>query len=284
MENTWDRESLCLVAILKDEIPFVNEWILYHRMIGVDYFFLYDDDPDLPLKDYLEPHANYVKVIPWYGKSKELPGRNRQTKAYWNAAENFIMPYKWVTFLDGDEFIVLREHENIQDFLVEFKDEPAILLNWHVFGHNGFYDDPQGLITAQLTRRMLQPNRNVKTITRCDAIESISSSHLCRLKYGKPVDANKKPFIDELYPGKTARAHINHYQCRSFVRWMKRVERGTPSMSDDLPTAPEDFWRVSEEACLRQFVTTVALNKNEYVDEYMLKYKEALEKEFGKLT
>jgi hypothetical protein len=282
MGQTTADNSICMVAILRDELPFVYEWILYHRMLGIDHFFLYDDDPDLPLADYLKPLSDYVTVVAWHGQNKHLPGRNRQTKAYWHAAQNFLAPYQWVSFLDGDEFIVLREHENIGDFLATFPDVSAVSLNWHVFGHNGFYNDPPGLITAQLTRRMFLPNRNIKTITRCDAIESITSSHSCRLKHGSWVDANHRPIADEVYPGKTAVAHINHYQCRSFTRWMKRVERGTPSMSDDLPTAAEDDWRVDTEACLRKFVTTVALNKNEYVDEYMLKYKEALEKEMEK--
>lgn len=278
-----NKASICLVAILKDEEPFLDEWLLYHRMIGIDHFFLYDDDPKFPLKDFLKPHADYVTVIPWYGQNKHLPGRNRQTKAYWHAVENYTSQFEWVTFIDGDEFIVFREHENIKEFLAEFSDVAAISLNWHVFGHNGFYEDPQGLITPQLTRRMYLPNRNVKTITKVNAIASISSSHSCKLKEGIRVDANKRQFAEEIYPGKTDRAHINHYQCRSFLRWMGRVQRGTPSLSDDLPAPPEDAWRVDYDTCLRHFVTTVALNKNEYVDDYMLKYKEPLEKAISRL-
>src|SRR5262245_25609317 len=45
--------SVCVVAILKDEDPFVEEWVAYHRLIGVDHFYLYDNDPRQPLRERL---------------------------------------------------------------------------------------------------------------------------------------------------------------------------------------------------------------------------------------
>ncbi len=75
------RESVCVVAILRDELPFLHEWLSYHRILGVDHFILYDDDPALPLKAFVAPHASYVTVVDWHGKSSAMPGRNRQTKA-----------------------------------------------------------------------------------------------------------------------------------------------------------------------------------------------------------
>ena len=40
------------------------------------------------------------------------------------------------------------------------------------------------------------------------------------------MDANKRRYREELYPGKTRIARINHYQCRSFTNWMRKPERG----------------------------------------------------------
>lgn len=274
--------TICVVAILKDEEPFLDEWLLYHKMLGIDHFFLYDDHPDLPLHNFLSPHHDYVTVIPWHGLDKSFQGRNNQTKAYCHARDNHIQPYKWATFIDGDEFVVLRKKNNIPEFLSDFDDVSAVTLNWHVFGHNGFYDDPPGLITSQLVRRMFLPNKNVKTFTRVKAIATITSPHFCRLQYGLMVDANHKPFTDVLYEGRTDAAHINHYQCRSFKRWMNRVERGNACMDDILKDSEK--WRYDKELCLKQFVTTVALNKNEFIDTYMLKYKPELEKAISALN
>ena len=32
-------ETVCLAAILKYEEPFLDEWIVYHRMLGIDHFY-----------------------------------------------------------------------------------------------------------------------------------------------------------------------------------------------------------------------------------------------------
>src|SRR4029077_11784689 len=101
--------TLCIVAILRDETRFIDEWLAYHRVLGADHFVLYDDDPALPLRDFVAPHADYVTVVDWFGRSDHLPGRNRQTKAYTHAVGSVAGAYEWVAFIDVDEFIVLRK-------------------------------------------------------------------------------------------------------------------------------------------------------------------------------
>jgi hypothetical protein len=172
-----------------------------------------------------------------------------------------------------DEFIVLRRHDHLATFLASFDDFGSVRLNWHVFGHNGYYDDRDGLLTTALTRRMATPSPRTKAISRPEAVFAIESAHLCSLKSGwRTAEANGRPYTDDLYPGKTEVAHINHYPCRSFLSWMGRVERGDVSF-DRADVPAEHAWRFDPHLCLRQFVETVAKDKNELVDEYMLRYR-----------
>ncbi|AEV98659.1 hypothetical protein A4D02_34825 [Niastella koreensis] len=266
---------ICLAAILRDEEPFLDEWLVYHKMIGINHFFLYDDAPDLPLKKLLQPHAAYVTVIPWYHMHEERPGINRQTKAYTHALQEYGSGFEWITFIDGDEFIVLRKHDTINEFLLDFPEAVSITLHWHVFGHNNFYDDPPGLITASLIRRKGKPSENVKSITRPGAIASIENAHVCVLKYSSRVDTNNK-VLEDLYEGISEVAHINHYQCRSFKRWMRRANRGEVTF-DNMESFPQkERWRLDEEQCLKQFVVAMASDKNEKIDTYMQKYSAAI--------
>jgi len=278
--------SICLVAILKDEETFLDEWLVYHRMIGIDHFFLYDDDPQDLLTEFVSPHNAFCTVISWHTLSSAVNPETRmsnQVNAYWHAVENYIRGYDWVVFLDGDEFIVLKEHQNIKSFLSGLKGAVSISLNWHIFGHNGYYDDPDDLITVSLTKRKALPSKNVKTLTRTDAIAGIRNAHFCQLKYGGRIDTNGKPYQEELYQGKTAVAHINHYQCRSFKNWMGRVKRGDVNFNEQ-NYPPGGKWRIDEETCLKQFVRSVTLDKNEYLDEYMLKYEGIIRKEIHMLN
>jgi hypothetical protein len=202
-----------VAAILKDEDRFVEEWIAYHRLLGVDHFYLYDNDPRQPLRDILAPHRDYVTVREWLidHDDRRYPGRTKQLKAYTHWLEHDAANHAWVAFVDADEFIALEEHRHLEAFLGEFEGHDSIALNWHVFGHNGYYEDPPGLIIESLTRRMREPRAMVKSVSRTDAIASIDSAHLCRLKWGRTrVDANKRVYREELYPGKARVARINH--------------------------------------------------------------------------
>jgi hypothetical protein len=266
-------KPICLVAILKDEEPFLDEWLVYHKMIGIDHFFLYDDSPDLPLQQLLQPHAAYVTVIPWFYVHENLPGRNRQTKAYMNAVAEYGAGFEWMTFIDGDEFIELRKHDTINEFLAGFPNADSISLRWHAFGHNGYYNDPPGLITASLIRRKIEPHYNVKSITRSRAIVNIPNAHICELRSNEGwVDANNRAHENDIYDGISDVAHINHYQCRSFTRWLKRAKRGTVSINH--MTGP--VWLFDEDGCLQMFVMSMTLDKHEIIDTYMQKYTAAI--------
>lgn len=276
-------KTICLAAILCEEEKFIDEWLVYHRLLGIEHFFLYDDSPALPLARFLQPHAAYVTVIPWHNRHQHLPGRNRQTKAYTHAVQEFSNEFEWITFIDGDEFIVLREHNSIPEFLAEFDGFDSVSLNWHVFGHNGYFDDPPGLITESLIKRMAAPSWNVKSITRSKEISHIPGAHYCKLKSGYMVDANQVPFQDGVYEGKSEIAHINHYQCRSFMNWMGRAKRGAVDIDTPADSTEINAWRLLEDGCLKQFVTSIAKDKNEIIDSYMKKYTQPILDALNKL-
>jgi len=272
-----------VAAILKDEDSFVEEWVTYHRLLGVDHFYLYDNDPRQPLSDILARHLDYVTVRAWLidHDDRRYPGRTKQIKAYTHCLEHDAANYAWVAFIDCDEFIALEEHRDLKAFLGEYEGCDSIALNWHVFGYNGYYEDPPGLVIESLTRRMKEPRAMTKSVSRPDAIASINSAHLCRLKAGrKLVDANKQPYGEELYPGKTRIARINHYQCRSFTNWMQKPERGE---SGTFAQDPANAWRFSQEGCLRQFVSQIALDKNEHIDTSMSRHVEPVKRYLSRL-
>lgn len=257
-------DRIAVVAIARDEKSFIDEWLLYHHLIGVDHFLVYDDDPNPGLKEFLNPHGEYTSVLRWY--QPEIAG-TQQLLAYKEALNYRLADFQWVAFIDLDEFIVLDKHVNLKEFIASLNDASAVKLNWHRFGHNGRYDDPK-LVTAELTRRKLLPCADRwKSITKCGDISGITSVHECDLKHGR-------------YSLTTNAAHVNHYMCRSFTRWMKRPRRGD---ADDLMLTTKNTWKHTEEGCLRKFVERVALDWNECEDKNILKFKRPLEKAIAAL-
>ena len=261
---TPDTKKVAVVAIARNEEPFLDEWLLYHRLIGADHFFIYDDNIAPGLEEFLSPHKGYTTVIRWHDIHQNFSSlrSDRQTKAYTHAAEHLLTGYQWAAFIDIDEFIVLDKHRNLKEFIVSLKKTRIITLDWHIFGHNGHYENPTRPITSALTRRKLSPAKTWKCIARCDTIMGFGTPHLCKRTRGHRTEAGDS-------------AHINHYMCRSFTNWMSRPDRGEAC---DVPLDPTNNWKRTKEGCLRRFVTDVALDWNEHVDEYMLKFKPELER------
>ena len=92
--------DLAVVAILKNEGPYLKEWLDYHLLAGVDHFYLYDNEsPDNQAevaKPYVE--AGLVTYIPFPGIAMQMP-------AYNDAINRFKFQARYMAFIDGDEFI-----------------------------------------------------------------------------------------------------------------------------------------------------------------------------------
>jgi glycosyltransferase involved in cell wall biosynthesis len=284
-KSNHDGNNVAIVAILRDEGPFLKEWIAYHHVIGVDHFFLYDHSSNLSLRKLFSRQAAYITVFDWPDDHVlSFPRNKRQTSAYNDSIQYVKGAYQWVAFIDGDEFVVLRRHENLKVFLASFpKETGAVFLNWHIFGHNGYYEDPPELVIKALTRRMVIPSVQSKSISRVDSVTYMKTAHEPCLKGDwKIFDANGKNFNKDIYPGKTEIAHINHYVCRSFKRWMNRIKRG--NFGHDKENIPAHYkWRFNEELLLKKFVQTIAKNGNELVDDFMHRFEKPVQEAIEKL-
>ena len=79
--DRWARgrepHYLSICAIFKNEARYLEEWIKFHRGVGVSHFFLYDnestDDPLTVLRPWIE--MGLVTLVAW-------PGRAQQVRAY----------------------------------------------------------------------------------------------------------------------------------------------------------------------------------------------------------
>lgn len=133
--------SIC--AIFKDESPYLKEWIEYHKIVGVDHFFLYNNLSSDDYHSVLDPYiaAGVVDLIEW-------PYPQTQLKAYDNCMKTFGKTSKWIGFIDIDEFVVPKSTDDIYSFLKNFEKYPSVLVYWKLFGSSGrIQRDPSGLVT-----------------------------------------------------------------------------------------------------------------------------------------
>ena len=133
--------SIC--AIFRDEGYYLKEWIEFHKIIGIEHFYLYNNFSQDNYLEVLAPYiqAGEVTLIDW-------PVPQGQMSAYQDCFNKFRDETNWFAFIDIDEFIVPNKTDTIGDFLKPFElKRPAVLLYWRHFGASGLISrDINGLV------------------------------------------------------------------------------------------------------------------------------------------
>lgn len=139
--------KVACVVLAKDERQYMEEWLKYHTELGIDKFFIVNNN-DIPVADDYEDDLFFqnklaekypVKFFQLYGQDA-LTIAGKQRGVFNTIVNQFVRPegFDWVTFIDIDEFMYL-DGKKLKDFLAEphFADTDVIHLNWRVYTDNG---------------------------------------------------------------------------------------------------------------------------------------------------
>jgi len=223
-----------VVCIAKEEAQYIDEWIEYHHKLGFDHFFIYENDWDYSID------KSYVTTIPFNGKHQQMP-------AYTHFLNQYRTKFNWATFIDCDEFIVLKKHSNIKDFIKEYDNPFGIGINWQCFGSNGKLErdpnSPNSLI-KQFTLRQEGVNKHIKTIMNLASQGYMVYPHNPNTRL---MDTNRNFFRGPFNPkGDISVAQINHYHYKTFEDWKIRCKRG---QADHAPAKTLDKWEKDKKSC-----------------------------------
>jgi hypothetical protein len=153
------RHGVGLAAIVRDEAPYMGEWLRFHLAAGVRRVVIYDDGSTDGTAEAVREAAPGAVVIPWAQRLSDARlGRevHNQVLAYAHAASNFGGDLRWMGFLDPDEFLVPLGGPTIPEAL-EGLDVPCVALPWHMFGHGGNAVRPAGGVVESYLRRAADP-------------------------------------------------------------------------------------------------------------------------------
>lgn len=135
------RIGICAIASPL-EIPYLREWFDHHHAMGVEKFYLTLNDwtPfDMVAfrKDFWkEENDKTIEVLRMDGPRMQYPSFNYMTELSWNT------DIDWVAFLDIDEFLKIRPHQDgtirtLEQVLADFSDIPSLTLRWRLFSSGG---------------------------------------------------------------------------------------------------------------------------------------------------
>ena len=99
------REGLAFVLIAKNEATYIKEWLDFHIKQGVSKFIIYDNESTDNFREVLRPYIEAGIVL-----YDVIRGKCRQTDAYNMALNKYRYMFKYMGFIDADEFVFVRNN------------------------------------------------------------------------------------------------------------------------------------------------------------------------------
>jgi len=216
---------LAMCAIAKNEGRYLQEWVEYHKMLGVEKFYIYDNESTDNTEDILKPYVDKGLVEYTF-----LPGLKMQLKAYKDCVRKHKRDATYIAFLDIDEFIVPLKHKTIPDYLESLGKISGVQINWIVYGSGGAKTRTNGFVIDRFRDHSLPDNplnHHVKSIVNPRRILGIFSAHRPVL-LGQYVDEDGKRVKESFWtrPPKTSKIRVNHYAIKSYEEFLEKRSRG----------------------------------------------------------
>lgn len=262
-KQTKFENELSIVAIMKNEGPYIKEWLDYHILVGVNKFYLYDNESTDNTTEILKPYIERGIVDYTY-----FPGRAKQRPAYYDAIERHADATRWMALIDLDEFLVPVNHKTLPEFLHTLPRFSQLIISWVDYGSNGHETKPDGLVIENYTKHA-RDNWGVKSIINPRLITFLGNPHYNYVA-GPTIDENGKrigKLNQEKNPTTINKIRCNHYITKSHAEYMARCNLGDAGSGAKVKTFGRD-----PETNFRRF------NKNDIYDPIMKKYVTKLKK------
>lgn len=217
------KYNVAIAAIFQNEAPYLREWIEFHKLVGVQHFYLYNNLSNDNFNEVLAPYvkSGVVDLIEWEYNTNPDGGNwpTIQAMAYDNVLGLTRNVVKWLVVIDIDEFIFPVGTDKLTNFLSNFEDVAAVCVNWQMYGTS----DVKKITSKQLMIEKLTykaetdypENVHVKSIVRPEFVERTATPHHFIFLPGYyQVNANKERFDGPYNPVLIDKIRINHYWTR----------------------------------------------------------------------
>ncbi len=217
---------LTLGSCLKNEEPYIRDFVTYHRYVGVEHFIFFDreyhklkemfkDEPDVEIHHFPDiPHN--VHAIAW----ANLIGFNKGKT-------------KWLALIDADQLLVPVQTDDVKVVLKDYERFASLQCNWHTFGSSGQLTKEEGSLYERFLMRALpeeginnhtqficQPDRTLAERTDDPHHPKLSGHEVSVNTNGSGLTSpfNIPPVHDKMW--------IAHYFTKSREEWLVKNAKG----------------------------------------------------------
>lgn len=229
---------LTIGSCLKNEEPYMLDFVLYHRAIGVEKFIFLDRNYDA-LNTLLGNEPD-VEIIHF----PDIP-ENTHQEAWRKLIEYNINKTKWLALIDADQALVPVKTNDVKVILKDYEEFASLQINWKAFG-SSFQDKwlPGSIYERFIycadndniynypTQFICQPHRTLNEkpfephyprlpdneISVNTNKQIIDKNKTVSLNPNTPCSFNVPPLHDVLY--------VNHYTNKSKEEWLIKNSKG----------------------------------------------------------
>lgn len=253
--------KVCICTLGKEENKYIKEFVEHYKNYGVDKIYLYDNNniDGERFNDVIDEYINneFVEIIDWRGIKENSTYYKIMDSCYQRNHDK----YDWLFFYEIDEFIYLKNYDNIKGYLLrnQFNKCESIQLNWvHMSDNNHIYYE-----NKSLNERFPKKGKNVvkKQYNKICFIKTMIRGHL------KNINITNNHFLFENLRacngfGRKARNlgilslkpdydyyYIKHYYGKSVQEFVQKITRGDLLRGNDkniVEWAIEKFFYINE--------------------------------------
>lgn len=232
--TTRKQHEMCVCTMVRNQARFMKEWIMYHSKIGVQRWYIYDNNSDDDLNSVVESLYNSKYNVTRHA----WPWVKTQEAGFAHCALRARDMCEWVGFIDVDEFIHLPSglllHDVIANQTQHNNNVAELRTSCHSFGPSGLEHVPSQGVTVGYTCRMAVAERH-KSIVRPEALNSslINVVHHFHLRDGyEYVNVDRGVMV------------INHYKYQVWEvfkdKFYRRVATYVADWQDDQNVGSKD--------------------------------------------
>lgn len=186
------KYELCACTMLWNQASSLREWVMYHAWLGVERWFIYDNNSDDVIQDVIEE----LNLQDYNVSRHNWPWIKTQEAGFSHCALRARNECRWVGFFDVDEFFYfpndhrhgLQGQNSLRSLVANFSFSATIAeirTACHSFGPSGLSSHPLQGVTVGYTCRLQSPERH-KSIVRPDLLNTtlLNVVHHFRLREG----------------------------------------------------------------------------------------------------
>ncbi|GAB7081955.1 glycosyltransferase family 2 protein [Megalodesulfovibrio paquesii] len=229
--------SLCI--IVKDEGRAIREWVAHHALLGVEHFYIFDNESQEPVPETLRDFPQHLFSF------ASISGQQMQIPAYRWCLQEHGANNRWIGFLDADEFLFPCQGQDLRPVLAEFEPYAGLAVPWTMFGASGHETRPQGTLMESYLHRYPEYSTGWHKVIKClvdpSRIERVDDPHRFFPVPGQHlVTEHHLPVT----PGSNqalrscTRLQLNHYFFKSREDWDAKLARGRADRADEQSRYP----------------------------------------------